>query len=190
MACVCTLWCELFVFFVLSPQSKAVTFSPAPSRSTPYWRHWVAVSSVKWPNARIWPPTTWRPWRSFVMLKRPLRLRRRYIVVAHCYVRLIGGGGVQLCCNVFSLSVGQNVKESQLSQSPQPLKFLWEIPIPGSPVSGLWAALQRSQPNYHRQWFGNAAHWNSTNCKAGTSYRKWTSFLYLRPAATGILYAK
>lgn len=102
-----------------------------------------------------------------------------YVVVAHCYVRLIGGGGVRLCCNVFSLSAGQNVKEGQLSQSPQPLTFLWEIPIPGSPMSGLWAALQGSQPDYHRQWSGNAAHWNSTNCKAGTYYRKWTSFSFV-----------
>lgn len=47
-----------------------------------------------------------------------------YVVIAHCYVRLIGGGGVRLCCNVFSLSAGQNVKEGQLSQSPQPLTFL------------------------------------------------------------------
>lgn len=165
MAQVCTFWRELDVFFALSSQSKKAMSSAVTSHSILYRRYWAAVSSDKWPNARMWAPTNWWPWRSFFMTKRLLRLRKRYIVCSTLLFCRVGG--VLMCCNVFSLSVGQNVKESQLPQSPQHLKFLWEISVPGPPMFGLWAATQRSLPDYHQQWFGNAAQWNKTNCKAG-----------------------
>lgn len=44
--------------------------------------------------------------------------------IHRCSTLITRVGGVVVGCYAFSLSVGQNLKESQLPQSPQHLKFL------------------------------------------------------------------